>query len=87
MTITHADFFRLLPKALGCENYSVGDNRIELTEGNVSVQLALSAETSWRIGALSLPKTEVNIRIEGCDKDEAQRRINQFDRTYQKGGG
>ncbi|HKK15530.1 MAG TPA: hypothetical protein VJ981_02420 [Gammaproteobacteria bacterium] len=87
MTITHADFFRLLPRALDKENYAVSGNMVKSTDGVISMRITLSPEQSWRIGALSLPKTQVVIEIEGCDEQEAQRRINRFDQSYQKGGG
>ena len=87
MTITHADFFRLLPRALGSENFSREGNEMEYREGSFTMQISVSPQQSWRIGALSLPKTQVVIRMSGCDKQEVQQRIKQFDQAYQKGGG
>ena len=87
MTITHADFFRLLPRALGSENISWKGNEMEYTDDAFSMHITISPQQSWRIGALSLPKTQVLIQLNGCDEQEAQQRIKQFDQAYQKGGG
>lgn len=87
MTITHADFFRLLPRALGSEKFAVDGDRIEFNDGNIIMRISISAEQNWKIGALSLPKTRISMELHGCDEREAQQRISKFDRTYQKGGG
>ena len=87
MTITHADFFRLLPRALGSENFSREENEMTYINGKFSMQVSISPQSKWSIGALSLPKTQVVITMNGCDDQEAQDRIQKFDQAYQKGGG
>ena len=87
MTITHADFFRLLPKAIGSTNFCINGQVVKLEQPGFSVQIKLSKELNWHIGALSLPKTYVEISYNNCSEDEALKLIQKFDKTYQKGGG
>ncbi|OGT82748.1 MAG: hypothetical protein A3G42_04595 [Gammaproteobacteria bacterium RIFCSPLOWO2_12_FULL_47_76] len=87
MTITHADFFRLLPKALADYQCKISDHTIEvkLTSGHIKIQLM--PETTRRIGTLELPVTNMTFHFENTVQDEMQDFFSKFNMAYQKGGG
>ncbi|OGT72744.1 MAG: hypothetical protein A2W76_00840 [Gammaproteobacteria bacterium RIFCSPLOWO2_12_47_11] len=87
MTITHADFFRLLPKALADYQCKISDHAIEvkLTSGHIKIRLM--PETTRRIGALELPVTNMTFHFENTVQDEMQDFFSKFNMAYQKGGG
>jgi alkyl hydroperoxide reductase subunit AhpF len=87
MTITHDDFFRLLPKALAGYQFKISGQSIQVKLATGYVNIQLMPETSWSIGALQLPATQVEITLKGCNEDEADAWLKKFDLTFQKGGG
>ncbi len=87
MTITHADFMRILPKALGSDEYTVKDREIHYVGDTWGMTIKLSVEQQWGIGALTLPRLQVHIAINGCNESEAKAVLKRFDQCYQRGGG
>ena len=63
MTISHSDFFRILPKALKSYQYEQEDNVITvyLDEGEISI--FLSEERRRQIASLLLPVTDVTFQL------------------------
>lgn len=87
MGITHADFFRLLPVALGTEDYAVTPTSATAEAGSKSVRIDLGPEGTRQIALLALPQTTVTIALDGYDDEEAEAFMVRFDRAYQRGGG
>ncbi|HSR63853.1 MAG TPA: hypothetical protein VLN56_10660 [Gammaproteobacteria bacterium] len=88
MTITHADFFRILPKALRNCDYTVSSDEVQVKTGTDGrVIILLSEEKRRRIGSISLPVTGVELRFEGMSEQSTRKFLAGFDRAYQKGGG
>lgn len=87
MTITHADFFRILPKALGSDQYQRDGNRISFIQPACSMTINVSPERRWQIAGLELPVTDVEIIIEGCSEEETISILKRFELSFQKGGG
>ena len=87
MTITHADFFRILPQALGSHDYSIENNRIRFISAGYVFDILLSEERDWKIGTLQLPVVDLEISLEGCSPSEALEIMTSFDRSFHKGGG
>lgn len=87
MTITHAEYFRLLPIALKNYIYQIHDLKInvELDKGNLVIEL--SPESSRSIGSLTLTETRVTYTFNNCTQDIRNKFFVDFDRVYQKGGG
>lgn len=87
MTITHADFFRLLPKVLADYQYRISGQTIYIKylSGNVTIQL--KPETTRKIGNLELPVTHITFQFENIATDQMQIFFEKFNRSYQKGGG
>ncbi len=87
MTITHADFFRILPKALGNGHYIRHGNTVTFDQPDYQINIYLSDERRRNIAGLELPVTDIEIHIEGCELETAERVLKRFELSYQKGGG
>ncbi len=87
MTISHSDFFRILPKALKSYPYKQEENiiRISLDEGEISI--ILSEERRRQIASLSLPVTDVTFHLKSVAESTKSKFFEQFDRAYHRGGG
>lgn len=97
MTITHRDFFRLLPKAL--KDYTWQQQKdstviiVALSNANVvnpsdgEITISLSAQEQFKIGSLTLPITHVTFQIKNVVKKTQDDFFHRFDRAYQRGGG
>ncbi len=87
MGITHAEFFRLLPIALGSNQYEAYDNGASLNADGRSIHLDLGPESVRQIALLSIPRTPVIMTLDGFTDQEAEDFMVNFDRAYQRGGG
>jgi len=87
MTITHHDFFRILPKALKSYLYQQHENVISVTLDEGEIVITLSEEGVRQIASLSLPVTNVTFQIKNVAKKSKKAFFKQFDRAYQGGGG
>ncbi|MFQ5619495.1 MAG: hypothetical protein ACE5FR_11025 [Rhodospirillales bacterium] len=87
MAITHADFLRLLPRALDGREHTVEGNRIVAEDGPRRLEITLAETTERRIAQLALPVTRVRLEFSGYTEDEAARAVALFDRAFRRGGG
>ena len=87
MTITHADFFRLLPKALSSYRFKISDQSIQVTMKTGVVNIQLDQEIIRKIGALELPITHMTFYFENTTKKATRNFFEKFDMAYLKGGG
>ncbi len=87
MTISHSDFFRILPKALKSYPYEQKDNAITVSLGEGEICIILSEERLRQIGSLSLPVTDVAFQLKNVAENTKKHFFTQFDRAYQRGGG
>lgn len=87
MGLAHADFWRLLPQAVGELPYRVDGNRVHIDiEGGV-VEIVLGGERERRIALMSIPVTPVTIRWEGLPRARFEAFLARFDSYYRRGGG
>ena len=87
MSISHGDFFRILPSAFDGETYRVDGNRVTVGTADRRIEITLSEETQRRIALLTLPVTHVRLDFIGYSADEAAAALARFDRGFQRGGG
>ncbi|SMN12348.1 hypothetical protein SPBRAN_567 [uncultured Candidatus Thioglobus sp.] len=94
MTISHSEFFRLLPKALKAYLWQQQKNdtsiTVELASENTTsgeIIIALSKQGQFTIGSLTLPVTCVTFQIKNVAKKTQDDFFQAFDRAYQRGGG
>lgn len=87
MGYTHAEFLRLLPKALNSAALHVEGNRITVDDGTRRLLIELGPESERRIANLRLPITPVSLAFTGYNEAEIETALERFWRAYQKGGG
>ncbi len=87
MAVTHADFLRLLPRALDGREHTVDGNRIVVEDDPRRLEITLSETTERRIALLTLPVTRVRLEYCGYTEAEAAAAVALFDRAFQRGGG
>jgi len=87
MTITHADFFRLLPLAINGLEWHRNGNTVLIEDNHRTVCIVLEPEKIKEIGSLSLPITKIRIQCDGFTQEELRGFLQRFDLSYQRGGG
>ena len=87
MGLAHADFWRLLPVALGALAWRAqGDAvRIDLDAG--WVEITLGEEHERRIALMAIPVTPVTFRWEGITLARFETFLARFDSYSRRGGG
>ena len=87
MSITHKEFFRLLPRAVNNAAVSRQENQVNITTGTGLVKITLAPETIRKLAIMEFPVTEITIEFSGYNAPERAAFLARFDLAYQKGGG
>ena len=87
MSITHNEFFRLLPRAVNNAALARQGNQVDITTATGLVKITLSPETVRKLAIMEFPVTEVTIEFNGFSASERAAFLARFDLAYQKGGG
>lgn len=88
MGITHAEFMRLLPRALGTSAFEMqGAVIVVPTDGGKQLSIALGPESIRQIALMRMPTMPVTLIFSGYTQAEAEDALSSFDRAYQRGGG
>ena len=83
MTISRADFVRLLKRLAGDGLRQEGADRW-IVRG---VRVAVEGMDDLRIGGLVLPRLMVHLDVSGLDGEAAAEFLGLFNRTFRRGGG
>ncbi len=88
MSISHADFFRLLPAAIVPYESRVKGSVVEIFAEQRQVVITLGVEGVRKItGLLSLPRTQVGFLFEHFSDEQRMAFMHRFDRYFHRGGG
>ena len=87
MALTHRDFFRTLPRALGTDDYRKSGQKVVLENRERSLEISLGPERERRIAQLAVPVTDVTLTFRGYAKADREAALRLFERMFQKGGG
>ena len=87
MALTHRDFFRIIPRALGTDDYVKSGQKVVLENGERLLEISLGPERERRIAQLAVPVTEVTLTFRGYAKADRTAALRLFERMFQKGGG
>ncbi len=87
MGIDHADFFRILPQALGTTDYERSASRVVLESGGKRLEITLGPEGKRTIALLSLPVTMVTLSFTNYGEAELAGAMERFDFYFRRGGG
>ena len=87
MSITHKDFFRLLPRAVNGAPVTCRNNQADIATKAGEVKITLAPERVRKLGLMEFPVTEVTIEFNGFSAPDRTTFLARFDLAYQKGGG
>jgi len=87
MALTHSDFFRILPSALGAESYDVQGQTVTLEDGERRLTIDIGEEGVRQIALMKIPRMTVRLAFAGYDADAREAALARFWRYFQKGGG
>ncbi|NQU55879.1 MAG: hypothetical protein HQ513_01500 [Rhodospirillales bacterium] len=87
MGITHQEFFRNIPRALGTDDYQKRTDRVILDGDDKSLEISISEQSERRIALFVLPVTHVTLTFKGYAQTEVTATMEKFDRAFQRGGG
>jgi len=87
MTITRADFLRLLPAAVGHQPFSVAGERIVHRDDSRSWTIRLAALPDLRLGLVRLERQRVTLAFEGYGEAEIDAFMRRFELHFRRGGG
>ena len=87
MSITHKDFFRLLPRAVNGVPVTRRDNQAHIATEAGRVKITLAPESIRKLGLMEFPVTGITIEFNGFSAAEQAAFLSRFDLAYQKGGG
>ena len=87
MALTHADFFRIIPRALGTEGFERTDIGVVLEDGDRCLEITLGSERIRKIALMKIPACDIRLEFSGYTGAERKAALHQFDLMFQKGGG
>ena len=87
MGVSHSDFFRLLPRAMGDTPYRVEGMKVIGELGSGSVSIELGEQQVRRIALMAIPYAEVSFAFDGVAENERTEFMRYFDLRFQRGGG
>ncbi len=87
MSITHKDFFRLLPRAVNGAPVTRDGNHASITTNAGQINISLMPETVRKLGLLEFPVTHVSMEFNGFTPTDQAAFLARFELAYQRGGG
>lgn len=87
MAVTHKDFFRILPRAMGAHEFTVEGRTVCANIDQGSVTITLGPEQVRRIALLAIDYCKVDFRFESLEQEQIERFTERFELYYRRGGG
>ena len=87
MGLTHDDFWRLLPRAMGEHSFTREGDQVHAQIHQGRLTITLGPTQRRRIALLDLPFSVVLFKFEGVHKEQQMEFKTYFDLRFQRGGG
>lgn len=87
MGYSHADFFRLLPRAMGDTPYEVRGLEIDCQLRSGSLKISLGDECERRMGLVVIPRTKVTFQYDEVSDEDRAEFLKYFELRFMKGLG
>ena len=87
MSISHADFYRILPKALHSYTYQTSPPNIIVDMPDGKLTISLATQTVHKIASLELPSTQIDFMFDNIKKEDIESFFKQFELSFRRGGG
>ena len=87
MGLTHAEFFRTLPAAMGDWPYRVEDKTVVAERDGGRLTISLGPQQERRIALMRVPNVDVQFVFDGFETDVIKAFMRYFESRFQRGGG
>jgi len=87
MGVNHADFFRILPRAMGDTEYRLDGLRVHGRLNSGTVTITVGSEQVRRIALLAIPFCEVTFDYNDVATDTIEAFEDNFQLYFRRGGG
>jgi len=87
MGLTHADFYRLLPAAMGPHTYRIEGDTVHGQIHDGTVKIRIGAQQERRIALMRIPFAQVSFLFQGVTREQQETFKANFDLRFQRGGG
>ncbi len=93
MGVSHGEFLRLLPLALGGASFTErpprngAARRLVAASPAGEVTISLAPEAARKIAAMELPVTEVTLEFRGFTEERRRAFLQRFDLAFHRAGG
>ena len=87
MGYTHADFFRLLPSAMGSNPYEISGLEVNCTLASGTLKITLGEERERRLVLVVMPCTNVTFEYKNVSDEDRESFMKYFDLRFMKGLG
>jgi len=85
MGYTHADFFRLLPNAMGNTPYQIDGLEVNCVLPSGTLKITLGEERERRLVLVVLPRTEVTFEYQNVSDEDREAFVKYFELRFMKG--
>ncbi|MFK8081262.1 MAG: hypothetical protein AB8B97_13325 [Granulosicoccus sp.] len=87
MGLTHDDFWRLLPRAMGRHPFERDGDHVHAVVEKGTLKIHLGPTQIRKIALLRLPYSVVSFRFSGVEQEQQMAFKAHFDLHFQRGGG
>ncbi|HJV49563.1 MAG TPA: hypothetical protein VJ549_09845 [Geothrix sp.] len=87
VSLSRAEFLRLLPGAVGSMPIEEAEGTFGASDGNRRWTLRLSPLADHRMGSLALPRHRLELSLDGYSEEEAAAFMARFQRGFLRAGG
>jgi len=87
MAVTHKDFFRILPRAMGDHSYTIDGNTVNANIEDGSLSITIGSQQVRRIALMAIDYCKVDFSFENLSHEQVERFKAHFELYYRRGGG
>ena len=87
MAVTHKDFFRILPRAMGDTSYEINGNQVSGKLHSGTVNIVIGEQQERRIALMRVPYCHITFSYENLGEDKITEFRNRFELYFRRGGG
>ncbi len=87
MALTHKDFFRILPRAMGDHSHTTDSNGVTAKVHGGEVRIDIGPQQLRKIALMEVPWCKVDFTATGLTEAQFEAFSTHFHRRYQRGGG
>lgn len=87
MAVTHKDFFRILPNAMGQHSYQVNDNTVVAEVDGGEVRITIGPQQVRKIALMEIHHCDVEFSYSKLTEEQYDEFRRHFELRYQRGGG